>query len=164
MEEVETTLKERYVSTSGRGQKTSDGPQILAKVLTKAQREITDTVLESIDNTDPETAQKIRESMFTFEDIVLIDDLAIRNEVMRASSIATHLPRALKGASEEVQDKFLRNMTEVRKNRLQSQIGDLGQMRLREVEEAQRAILEDIRRLEDSGKIVISREEEEFVG
>lgn len=163
VEEVEAVLKEKYQDQPSTGQSINDGPQILAKVLTTTQREVSDTILESIDATDNETAQKIREYMFTFDDIALIDDQAFRNELMRAVQTDV-LGKALKGASEEVRDKFRRNMPERLRGRLDSLMDELGQLRLREVEEAQNSILEEVRRLEEAGKIVISREQEEFVG
>ncbi|MAG83193.1 flagellar motor switch protein FliG [Candidatus Poribacteria bacterium] len=162
VQEVEGVLMSRFKGSSGQAQKTTDGADILAKMLNKfGNKEDADGVIEAMTQKHPEVAEKIREGMFTFDDIVLIDKMEFRNEVVRLPSIPEHGALALKGASEDVQDMFFDNMTEKVAARLRSNIADMGSVKASAVNEAQKAILEEVRGLEENGKITISREEEE---
>jgi flagellar motor switch protein FliG len=162
VQEVEGVLMSRFKGSSGQAQKTSDGADILAKMLNKfGSKEDADGIIEAMQQKLPEVAQKIREGMFTFDDIVLIDKMEFRNEVVRLPSITEHGALALKGATEDVQEMFFENMTEKVAARLRSNIAEMGSVKASAVNEAQKAILEEVRTLEESGKITISREEEE---
>ena len=162
VQEVEGVLMSRFKGSSGQAQKTSDGADILAKMLNKfGSKEDADGIIEDMQQKHPEVAQKISECMFTFDDIVLIDKMEFRNEVVRLPSITEHGALALKGATEDVQEMFFENMTEKVAARLRSNIADMGSVKASAVNEAQKAILEEVRALEESGKITISREEEE---
>ncbi|HIO50811.1 TPA: flagellar motor switch protein FliG [Candidatus Poribacteria bacterium] len=162
VQEVENVLVSRFKGSSGQAQKPTDGADILAKMLNKfGNKEDADGVIESMQQKHPEVANKIREGMFTFDDIVLIDKMEFRNEIVRLPSLSEHLATALKGAGEDVQSMFFDNMTEKQSSRLRSNLSEMGSIKASAVNEAQKAILEEVRELEESGKITISREEEE---
>jgi len=164
VEEVEGTLKEKFQGASQGGQNQTDGPVILAKIMTKVAKERQDSVLESLEQRNPEAVEKIRENMFTFEDVTMIDDMAFRGDIGQLPCIQTDLALALKGASDAVKDKFLTNMPEKMKNRVEGTMNDLPPQRGSDVAAAQRVILDEIRKLEEAGKIKISLEQEEMYG
>jgi len=162
--EVEGTLKEKFQGASQGGQNQTDGPVVLAKIMTKVAKERQDSVLESLEQRNPEAVEKIRENMFTFEDVTMIDDMAFRGDIGQLPCIQTDLALALKGSSDAVKDKFLTNMPEKMKNRVEGTMNDLPPQRSSDVSAAQRVILDEIRKLEEAGKIKISLEQEEMYG
>ena len=111
------------------------------------------TVLESIRGHDPDLAQKIMDKMFVFDDVMKLDDKAIQMILKEVASES--LIVALKGASPELRDKFLSNMSSRAAESLREDLESRGPMRLSEVEAQQKEILKIVRRLADEGQIVI---------
>ncbi|MBX9961178.1 MAG: flagellar motor switch protein FliG [Burkholderiaceae bacterium] len=111
------------------------------------------TVLESIRSHDPDLAQKIMDKMFVFDDVMKLDDKAIQMILKEVASES--LIVALKGASPELRDKFLSNMSSRAAESLREDLESRGPMRLSEVEAQQKEILKIVRRLADEGQIVI---------
>ena len=110
-------------------------------------------VLESIRGHDPDLAQKIMDKMFVFDDILKLDDKAVQT-VMREVASET-LIVALKGASPELRDKFLANMSSRAAETLREDLESRGPMRLSEVEAQQKEILKTVRRLAEEGQVVL---------
>ena len=110
-------------------------------------------VLETIRSHDPDLAQKIMDKMFVFEDVMKLDDKAIQS-VMREVASET-LIVALKGASPELRDKFLANMSSRAADALREDLESRGPMRLSEVEAQHKEILKTVRRLAEEGQIVL---------
>ena len=110
-------------------------------------------VLESIRSHDPDLAQKIMDKMFVFDDIMKLDDKAVQL-VMREVASET-LIVALKGASVELRDKFLANMSSRAAETLREDLESRGPMRLSEVEAQQKEILKTVRRLAEENQIVL---------
>ena len=99
--------------------------------------------------------------MFVFEDIITLDDRSIQKVLREVDS--KDLALALKTASEEVASRIYRNMSKRAAEMLKEDIDYLGPVRLRDVEETQQKIVAVIRRLEDTGEIIISRGGEDEV-
>jgi len=100
--------------------------------------------------------------MFVFEDIVMLDDRAIQKVLREVDQ--QELAKALKSVDSEVQDKIFRNMSKRAASMLKEDMEYMGPVRLKDVEESQQKIVSVIRRLEDSGEIVIARSaDDEFV-
>ncbi len=110
-------------------------------------------VLESIRSHDPDLAAKIVDKMFVFDDINKLDEKAIQT-VLRETASET-LIVALKGASPELRDKILANMSSRAANSLREDLESRGPMRLSEVEAQQKEILKTVRRLVEEKQIVI---------
>ena len=119
------------------------------------------TILEGLEQADPETASEIKKRMFVFENITLLDDRSIQRVLREVDG--KDLGTALKGASEEVSSRVLSNMSERAAKMLQDDMAALGPMRLRHVEEAQGRIVAVIRRLEEAEEIFVMRGGEEDV-
>ena len=116
---------------------------------------ITDKTENVIPVEEPELADEIRKKMFVFEDILLLDDRAIQR-VLRDVDNAD-LGVALKAANEEVQNVIFKNLSKRLAAMIKEDMEFMGPVRMKDVEEAQQKVVSVIRKLEDSGEIVISR-------
>ncbi len=143
------------VISSRRPQKSIDGSSALAKMLAHTGDDATEDILKSLENTDQ--VSKIREAMFTFEDIMLIDDTNIQKYILKLPSVQDNLATAIKGLGEEVKDKFLRNMPDRIKNRVEKERQSLGKVRASVVREARKLILDEIRVLIESGQVQVEK-------
>jgi flagellar motor switch protein FliG len=112
-------------------------------------------ILESLTENSPEIAEEVKKMMFVFEDITTLDDASIQ-KVLREIEIK-ELGLALKGVGEDVQTRIFKNMSERAANMLREDMEFMGPVRLRSVEEAQQKVVTVIRRLEESGEIIIAR-------
>ena len=112
-------------------------------------------IIENLEESDAELADEIKKKMFVFEDVINLDSTAIQRIIREVEN--TQLTVALKGATPEVSDLIFANMSKRMAEMIKEDIDFMGPVRLRDVEEAQQAIVNIIRRLEDAGEIVISR-------
>ncbi len=112
-------------------------------------------IMETLETEEPELAEEIRKKMFVFEDILLLDDRAIQRVLRDVEN--NDLAVALKNANEEVQGKILNNVSKRLAVMIKEDMEFMGPVRMKDVEEAQQKIVNIIRKLEDSGEIVISR-------
>lgn len=130
------------------------GVKTAAEIINLLGSNIESSVLESISSHDPELAQKIMDKMFVFEHMIKLDDRSIQ-VVLREVASET-LIIALKGASGELMNKFLNNMSKRASAALKEDLEARGPLRLSEVEEQQKEIIKIVRRLADEGQVVIS--------
>jgi flagellar motor switch protein FliG len=140
---------------------TVGGVETLVEIINRSARPTERSILEWLENSDPELAERIRSQMFVFEDIVTDDrslQLVLRD--VEANDLAT----ALKGVRQDVRDKVVRNLSERAGENLLEEIELLGPVRSRTVEEAQAKVVAVIRTLEEQGVLTISRGgEDDFV-
>jgi flagellar motor switch protein FliG len=113
------------------------------------------SILEGLERTDPETANEVRKRMFVFENITLLDDRSIQRVLREIDS--KDLGMALKGATDEVKQRIIRNMSERAGKMLEEDMLAIGPVRLRQVEEAQGRVVAVIRRLEEAEEIFVMR-------
>jgi flagellar motor switch protein FliG len=138
------------------------GVQPLVEIINRADPGTEKAILEGLAARDEQLAEEVRGRMFVFADIVLLDDRAMQLVLRQVET--NDLSVALKGVPDEVGDKVLRNLSERARENLLEEIDLLGPVRLSQVEEARAGIVQSIRRLEESGQIVIRRDgEDEFV-
>ncbi len=147
-------------STAGRQM---GGSHTAAEIMNLLSRETETAIMESFDETNPDMASEIRSLMFTFEDVLALDDRDIQELLREVSS--EDLARALKIFDEEMREKVYKNMTKRGAEMLKEDIELMPPIRLSEVENSQRGILDTVKRLEAEGKIVIKSgaEEDKFV-
>lgn len=131
------------------------GVKSLVEMLNYVDRTTEKTILENLSETSPELADEVKKLMFVFEDITLLDDGSIQKVLREVDS--KELGLALKGVGEEVQSRIFKNMSERAATMLKEDMEFMGPVRLRNVEEAQQRIVGVIRRLEESGEIVVAR-------
>ena len=154
----ETILKENQSSNIRK----IGGISQVADILNQAEGTSARLILEGIEKTDPDLAAEIKQQMFVFEDLTLIDDRGLQ-KVLR--SVETkELAIALKAASEEVKQKIFRNMSERAAQMLREEVDEMGPVRIKEVEDAQQTVTRIIQDLEEKGELIISgRGGEEFI-
>lgn len=158
---VENVL-EKKLSTIIQSEYTSAGGlEAIVDILNNVDRGTEKTILDTLEENDPELADEIRKRMFVFEDIVKLDDRSVQRVLKEIDS--KDLALAIKTASEDVAQKIFNNMSKRASEIIKEDIEFMGPVRLREVEEAQSKIVNEIRRLEDAGEIVIARGGEDDV-
>lgn len=154
--EVEQVL-ERELTTFGTQEfSAAGGVKSLVQVLQNVDRATERVIMEKLEEESPELAEEVKNLMFVFEDIVSMEDRYVQMVIREIDS--KDLALALKAASEEVRGKITRNMSERAATMLREELEYLGPVRLRNVEEAQMKIVAVIRRMEEAGQIVASRE------
>lgn len=154
--EVERVLEAKLSALAGQDSTQVGGVEALVEVLNQVDRATEKTILENLEEQEPELAEEIKRRLFTFEDIVHLDDRAVMR-VLREIDLTRDLPMALKVASEEVKTKIFNNLSKRAVETLQEEMDYLGPVRLRDVEEAQQRIVNTIRKLEEVGEIIIAR-------
>ena len=111
--------------------------------------------MESLEIDEPELADEIRRKMFVFEDILSLDDKSIQRVLREIEN--NEIAVALKNANEEVQNVIFKNLSKRLAAMIKEDMDYMGPVRLKDVEEAQQRIVNVIRKLEDSGEIIIAR-------
>lgn len=138
------------------------GVQPLVDIINRADPTTEKLILEGLQSRDEKLAEEVRSLMFVFTDIVMLDDRAMQLVLRNVET--GELALAMKGAPEPVQDMILRNLSERARENLVEEIDLLGPVRISQVEEARSAIVQGIRRLEESGQITIRRDaDDEYV-
>lgn len=155
IKEVERVLERKLSSLVNQDYTIVGGVDAIVNILNTVDRSTEKHIMESLEIEEPELADEIRKKMFVFEDILLLDDRAIQR-VLRDVDNAD-LGVALKGANEEVQNVIFKNMSKRLSAMIKEDMEFMGPVRMKDVEEAQQKIVSVIRKLEDSGEIVISR-------
>jgi len=139
------------------------GVKTAAEIINMMGTQIETSVIESIREFDADLAQKIMDKMFTFEDLLKLDGKSIQTVLKEVATDS--LVIALKGATNELRDLVLGNMSSRAAEALREDLESRGPVRLSEVEAQQKEILKVVRRLSDEGQIVImgGGEDEAFV-
>jgi len=144
---------EDQVQSVGVAERRIGGIKTVADILNQSGRSLERNILSRIEETDPELSDRIKQDMFTFEDLTKVDDRGIQEILKEITS--QELAMALKAASDEIKDKVFRNMSERAAEMLREDIEALGPTRLSDVEKAQQAITRAALKLEGEGKIVV---------
>ena len=162
LEDVARTL-EREIVTGNISDQQLGGINFMSEILARMSRSSENAILSSLDDDDTELASQLRGLMFTFEDVLKLDDKSLQ-ELLRETS-TEELAKALKVVDAADCEKIYRNMSKRGAEMLKEDIEMMPRIRLSEVEASQRAILDITKKLESEGKIIISRgpEEDGFV-
>ncbi len=155
IKEVERVLESKLANLVNQEYASIGGVDQVVEILNSTDRGTEKHIMEILEIEDPELADEIRKKMFVFEDILLLDDRSIQR-VLRDVDNAD-LGLALKGANEEVQNSIFNNLSKRLAQMIKEDMEFMGPVRMKDVEEAQQKIVNIIRKLEDSGEIVISR-------
>ncbi len=155
IKEVEKVLERKLSSIVPQELSVAGGIKSVVEIINRVDRGTEKTIMEALEVQDPELAEEIKKLMFVFEDIVMIDDRSVQRVLREVES--QDLALALKGASNEVSEKIYHNMSIRASDMLREDIEFMGPVRLRDVEEAQQRLVNIIRRLEESGEIVVAR-------
>ncbi|NOG71825.1 flagellar motor switch protein FliG [Roseicella sp. DB1501] len=159
LEGVERTLKAEFMSNLARSQR-RDAHEMMAEIFNNLDRQAEGRILAALEERNRESAERIRGLMFTFEDLQRVDGAGLQ-ALLRAVE-KDKLALALKGASEQLREMFMRNLTERASKLLRDDIAALGPVRLRDVDEAQATIVLLAKDMAAQGQIQLQdgREEE----
>ncbi len=159
LREVERVLEKKLSTLSSEDYTAAGGVEAIVEILNLVDRSSEKSIIESLEEDDPDLAEEIKKRMFVFEDIVMLDNRAIQKVLRDVDQ--QELAKALKSVDTEVQDKIFGNMSKRAASMLKEDMEFMGPVRLKDVEESQQKIVSIIRRLEDSGDIVIARSGED---
>jgi len=162
LQEIEEALTAQMGGNLTTHQSLGGGVKSLAEILNSTTRGVEQNIMEVIVQKDPELATEIKNLMFVFEDLMALRDKDIQKILKGVESKS--LAMALKVSSEELKNKIFGNMSQMASEALTEEIEFLGPVRLREVEEAQVVVVEQVREMETKGEIVLARaQQDEFV-
>lgn len=153
--EVEQILESKLSTMATLDTTQTGGIDAIVKILNGVDRGTERAILERLDLESPELAEEIKKRMFLFEDIVLLDNRSIQRVIRDVDP--KDLQLALKVASQEVQDTIFSNMSKRMVDSFREDMEFMGPVRLRDVEDAQQRIVGVIRRLEETGEIIVAR-------
>jgi flagellar motor switch protein FliG len=161
--QVETILERKLSSVlQSNDFSAAGGLQPLIDIINNSDRATERLILEGLERRDRALAEEVRSQMFMFEDILTLDDRSVQLVLRQVDS--KELATALKGVSQDVREKIMKNVSERAAVTLADEIEMLGPVRLATVEESQAVVISTIRSLEESGQIVISRgDRDEYV-
>ena len=155
LKDVERVLERKLSSLATQDFTTAGGVDAIVEMLNRVDRTTERTIIENLEVQNPELAEEIKRKMFVFEDIVMLDDRSLQMVLREIDQ--KDLALALKASSGEVGEKIYKNMSKRASEMLREEIEYMGPVRIRDVEESQQKIVNVIRRLEESGEIIVSR-------
>jgi flagellar motor switch protein FliG len=155
IEEIDAALREEIALVEEVGGRRVGGPQSVAEILNQMERSLETNILKRLEEEDMEDlAEDIRRYLFTFEDLLNVEDRGLMNILKEVNT--QELALALKAASDELKNKFFRNMSSRAAEMLQEELEIMGPVRLRDVEAAQQRIIQVAKRLEAEGQLVLT--------
>ncbi len=152
--DVDRALKLELSGAVGPGGK-AGGLQVLVDIINGVDKTTEDTVMEFVEEDNPEMANDIRNLMFVFEDLTSIDDAAMREILKRIEG--QQLTYALKTATDEMKEKIFSNLSQRAGEMLKDDLDTMGPIRLAEVEESQQAVVRAAKELESDGTITLGK-------
>ncbi|MBR3525404.1 MAG: flagellar motor switch protein FliG [Lachnospiraceae bacterium] len=155
IQEVERVLESKLANLVNQDYTQIGGVDQVVEILNTTDRGTEKHIMEILEIEDPELADEIRKKMFVFEDILLLDNKAIQRVLRDVDN--NDLELALKGTNEEVQNAIFTNLSKRLAEMIKEDMEFMGPVRMKDVEDAQQKIVNVIRKLEDSGEIIISR-------
>lgn len=158
LDQIEETLRTEFMAALSRGQE-KDAHEAMAEIFNHFDRQTERRFMETLENKNPTSAEKIKSLMFVFEDLARLDGTDIQVLIRHLDKAV--LATALKGANETMSGLFFSNMSERASTILRDDIDIMGPVRLREIEQAQAKIVELAKRLADEGEIYISNSSDE---
>jgi flagellar motor switch protein FliG len=151
--DVEMVLERNLASVMRPGMTKVGGVKNVAELLNRVDRTTEQSILSKLSELDTDLANEVRSLMFVFDDIVMVTDAGIQRTLKEIDN--KDLSLALKAANEDVKNKIFSNMSSRAVEMIREDMEYMGPVRLRDVESAQVRIVEVIRRLEETGEIVI---------
>lgn len=146
---ISSVIEQRLKTLGTSSHESYGGVRAVAELLNRLDRTISQPVIEAIEGQNPDLAVSIRNLMFVFDDLMKVEDSALREIIQRADRKV--LTVALKGTTEEMRSRFYQNMSKRAADMLREEMEVLGAIRLREVEKAQHEVVAIARKLEEEG-------------
>jgi flagellar motor switch protein FliG len=153
LDEVEKTLRQEFMTNLSRTQK-KDSHELIAEIFNSLERSVETRFMDALEQSTPDSAEKIRSLMFTFEDLANLDPASVQTLIRAVDK--DKLPTALKGATEAIKDLFFSNMSERAAKIMKEDMGAMGPVKLKDVEEYQQYVVNVAKDLESRGEITIA--------
>ncbi len=161
MLELESIMKKQFSNNSSARSSSVGGVKQAAKIMNFVKVDMESQIMEGLMNLDEDITQQIQDNMFTFENLVDVDNRAIQTIMRNVDQDL--LMTALKGASEFVKEKFFDNMSSRARVMFIDDMEAKGPLRISDVEEAQKNIMRTARKLSDAGELVLAGRGDDFV-
>ena len=163
LEKIETTLRTEFMSTLSHTKK-RDSHELMADIFNSFDRQTETRFLTALEELDREAAERIKELMFTFDDLVNLDPSAI--QALLQAMDRNDLTMALKGASDQAKELFFSNMSARAAKMAKDDMEAMGPVRLSDVDEAQARMVNTAKDMAARGEIIISKggSDEEMIG
>jgi flagellar motor switch protein FliG len=153
MAELEAIMKQQFSKNASAQSSSFGGVQAAAKIMNLTKTALENSIMSGLNEIDPDLMLKIQDNMFTFENLVSVDNKGI--QVLMRAVEPDLLMMALKNASEECQARFFDNMSERARGMFRDDMEAKGPQRMADVEDAQKQIMRKARKLSDSGELIL---------
>ena len=161
MEELESIMKKQFSTNSSAKSSSFGGVKAAAKIMNFVKVDLESSIMSGLAALDADLMQKIQDNMFTFENLVAVDNRGI--QVLMRNVEPDMLMTALKGAPEFVKEKFFDNMSSRARVMFIDEMEGKGPLRITDVEDAQKLIMRIARKLSDAGELVLAGRGDDFV-
>jgi flagellar motor switch protein FliG len=161
MEELETIMKAQFSNNASSSSSSFGGVKSAAKIMNFIKVELEGEIMQGVGQIDEELALRIQDNMFSFENLAGVDNRGIQ-ALMRAVE-PDMLMVALKGATDEVKTKFLDNMSSRARGMFVDDMESKGPLRMTEVEDAQKKVMRQARKLSEKGELILASGGADFV-
>ncbi|MBO6947072.1 MAG: flagellar motor switch protein FliG [Rhodospirillales bacterium] len=158
LDHVERTLRTEFMTNLARTAR-RDSHELMADIFNNLDRNTENRFMTALEERNRESAERIKQLMFTFDDLVRVDASGIQLLLRQVEK--DQLAIALKGSSEEVKELFFANMSERAGKMMKEDMDAMGAVRLKDVDEAQSGIVQTAKALADAGEIVIAGSDED---
>jgi len=158
---IEEHLARRFATIVVADQRKIGGVEALVNLLNRADGDTEKAIVDGLREIDAELADKVRAAMFSFDDLVTLGDRDVQ-QILRGID-SKDLAIALKGASSEVEQKILGNLSSRAAETIREEVELLGRVRMSAVEEARASVMRVVRDLEEQGQLVLERAGDDFV-
>lgn len=155
IKQVEREFEKKLSSLVTEDYTTVGGIDSIVEIINLVDRGTEKNIMETLDMDDPELAEIIKKKMFVFEDILTLDNRSIQRILREVDN--HELAIALKGSTQEVRDLIFSNISQRLSTMIAEDLEYMGPKRIKEIEDAQQKIVNIIRKLEETGEIIISR-------
>lgn len=157
LDHVEKTLRTEFMTNLARTAR-RDSHEMMAEIFNNLDRNTESRFISALEERNRESADRIKQLMFTFDDLIRVDAAGIQRLLRQVEKDV--LATALKGAADEVKQLFFSNMAERASKMLKEDIESMGAVRLKDVDEAQAKIVVAAKALADAGEIVVAGQDE----
>jgi flagellar motor switch protein FliG len=151
---VSMVLDQKLKSVGDYSRQAVGGVRSVAEICNRLDREVARKMLEEVEADNPELALEIRNLMVTFDDLLLIDDVGLREILQRVDKKVLTL--ALKGTIPELQNRFFSNMSSRAVELMKEEMDYMGQVKVKDVSNAQRQVVDVLRELDEKGVVSLA--------
>ncbi|TGJ98576.1 flagellar motor switch protein FliG [Leptospira langatensis] len=160
--QIAKVLKKKYEQRDKSEFSEAGGAEALASILNHMDKSLEETILKELEEHSPELASQVREKLYTFEDVLLLNSKEMRILINRLGGDDI-IAIALRGAAEGIKSHFFEAMSKNRANDILESMEIRGKVTLKEITDARNGILTVLRDLEEIGEIILKKDSEEFI-